>query len=333
MGESILIGRLDPFRGRWLLPLLLATLVFLALAAFADIAKLSTTLAHFRWEFFFPALGLTLVNYFLRFVKWQLFLQRLGVRGLRRADSLAVFVGGFTMVLTPGKVGEFLKAFLLKQIHGIPLSRSAPIVVAERVSDGLAMALLGSLGLASTPLGLPLVASITGSSLALVIIVQRRSWMTALLRWGERLPWIARISDPLRMLYESAYQLFNWRTTLVAVAIGTVAWALEGLALYFIFLGLGLPPSATLLGQAIFILALSTIVGAISLLPGGLGAVEFGLTGLVLLLVSPERSLAVAAAVLIRLATLWLGTGLGMVALFLYRQRFFASAPTVSRKA
>jgi uncharacterized protein (TIRG00374 family) len=83
---------------------------------------------------------------------------------------------------------------------------------------------------------------------------------------------------------------------------------------YLILLGLGVPPSASVLTDAIFVLAVSTLVGSASTLPGGLGAAEASITALLLLTITSDHALAAAATLLIRLATLWFGVTLGLIA-------------------
>ena len=41
-----------------------------------------------------------------------------------------------------GKIGELLKSYLLKMLTDVPISRSSPIIVAERLTDGIAMKVL-----------------------------------------------------------------------------------------------------------------------------------------------------------------------------------------------
>ena len=65
---------------------------------------------------------------------------------------------------------------------------------------------------------------------------------------------------------------------------------------------------------AVFILSFSTLVGAVSSLPGGLGAAEASIAGMLVLLASIPAETAAAATLLIRFATLWLGVSLGLVA-------------------
>lgn len=60
-------------------------------------------------------------------------------------------------------------------------------------------------------------------------------------------------------------------------------------------------------------LSFSTVIGAISTLPGGLGAAEASIAGMLILLLSLGTGTAAAATLLIRFATLWFGVGLGVL--------------------
>ena len=68
-----------------------------------------------------------------------------------------------------------------------------------------------------------------------------------------------------------------------------------------------------LLALAIFVMAFSTVVGAVSALPGGLGAAELSMTGMLVLLAGLDAAVASSATVLIRIGTLWFGVLLGLL--------------------
>ena len=84
-------------------------LVFLGLSVYADIGGLSEAFGRFGLETVPIALGLALLNYFLRFLRWHAYLRMLKVP-LKPKDSLIIFLTGLVLSVTPGKVGEFLKA-------------------------------------------------------------------------------------------------------------------------------------------------------------------------------------------------------------------------------
>ena len=298
--------------------LILAFIVIVAIALYADVPQMLTAFAHFRWAFLPLILGLTLFNYFFRFFKWQYYLHRLDIK-MEWKRSFLIFLSGLSMAITPGKVGELLKSYLLKRTNGEPISRTSPIIVAERLSDGIAMLLLASTGLVLYRFGWELLLFMLVVGLGAIMIIQNRALSLKLLSYGERLPVLSRIAHLIRAFYESAYTLLQWKPLLLAVSIGFVSWSGECGALYFVFTGLGIAPSLDLFIKATFILAVSSLVGSASGLPGGLGTADGSMLGLTRLLVTSSASVAGAATLLIRLCTLWFGLGLGVVALLVFR--------------
>ena len=133
-------------RNRLLFSILLGVLVYAALTAFSDFEEVANSFGDFRWELLPLILLVTCGNYGLRFVKWQYYLRAIGVTGLRFSDSFLIYFSGLGMVVTPGKVGEWLKSYLLREVHGTPVMRSAPILLAERLTDSLALLVIGGVG-------------------------------------------------------------------------------------------------------------------------------------------------------------------------------------------
>src|SRR3989441_12278069 len=157
-------------------------------------------IVHFRWEYLPLILGLTLFNYFWRFIKWQYYLKRLEVK-ISWIKSLLIFLSGLSMAITPGKVGELLKSYFLKRITGEPISRTSPVIVAERLTDGLAMLLLASTGLALYRFGWELLLLFLIVGLAGIMLIQNRRLSLAILDFGGRLPVVARVAHLLRAFY------------------------------------------------------------------------------------------------------------------------------------
>jgi uncharacterized protein (TIRG00374 family) len=306
---------------RLLVAILLGAAVFAALALLADGPKVAQALAAFDWRMLPVAVALTLWNYALRWAKWHAFLRVVGVR-VPVGESAWVFVCGLGMAITPGKVGELLKAYLLRGSRGVPASVTAPIVVAERLTDGLAMVLLALGGLASVQDGAQALAAFLLPALGLVALVRWRRGAEWVLRQAGRLPLVARQAGQARAFYESTYHLLGVRSLVVTVLLSLVSWFGEAVALFVLLLGLGHEPSVALLLQATFAMALATLLGTFSMLPGGLGLAEASLTGLLMLYV-PAMTLQLAAAgtMLFRLVTFWLAIALGLGALALYLRR------------
>jgi uncharacterized protein (TIRG00374 family) len=286
-------------------------LVILSLAG--DIQKVGQEILAFNWWMFPAALGFTLFNYALRFLKWHYYLGQIGAKDVPWRESLRLFVGGFPLAVTPGKVGEALKGVWLNQLCGLPVARGVAVVVAERISDGLAVLGLSVLGVVTYPQYWFAFAVVLVLLLGVVVVTQIRPLALWIFAQGEKVSFLRRGIAPLREFYEGSFALFRPSATLLAVGLGVVSWLGEGVGFFLILHGLGLPLSGEILTLAIFVLAFSTVVGAVSTMPGGLGAAELSIAGMLLLhpLVAPAT--ASAATLLIRLATLWFGVCLGLV--------------------
>ncbi len=305
MKDSSIFRRLVP-------GLVLGLLVFIGLALLGDLQNVSLAIINFEWKYFLVAIAFTLLNYALRFIKWHFYLGQIGVRRISVAQSLRLFIAGFPLAVTPGKVGEVLKGVWLMQLTGVPVARGVSVVVAERVSDGLAVLALSTLGVIAYPQYWPVFALVLILLLAIIVFSQVRPLAEWLLDRGEQFQAFRRVTRSAREFYEGSFALFRPGATLLAVALGTLSWLGEGIGFYFILRGLGVEPGQRMLAMAVFVLAFSTIIGAASALPGGLGAAEVSIAGLLTLTLHQEPALASTATLLIRLATLWFGVLLGL---------------------
>lgn len=300
-------------RRRLLAGLLLGLVVIIALTLAADFRQVGAHLAAFDWSRLPLILGGTLLNYALRFIKWHYFLGRIGVGDLALRQSLRIFVAGFPLAVTPGKIGEALKAVWLQQTGKAPFARGVTVVLAERISDGLAVLALSTLGVIAYPQYWPAFAAVLGLLISGIVLSQIRPLALKVLDWLARIPRLARFSASLLEFYEGTYALFRPRATLTAVGLGFFAWLGEGAAMYLVLRGLGVPAGWQVFSLAVFVLSFSTVIGAVSALPGGLGAAEVSITGMLTLLLHLPASSAAAATLLIRFATLWFGVALGLL--------------------
>jgi uncharacterized protein (TIRG00374 family) len=251
-----------------------------------------------------------------------------GVRDFRRVDSAALFISGFTLAVSPGKVAELLKSFVLKNMTGAPVASTLPVVAAERLSDGVAVLLLAALSAAGLSAGefWPLIVVSLALLATGVIVLQVRPLSLWLLAQLARVPVVRRFAAPLRALYESGYALCRLKPLVAAVSLGTVANFTDGVGVYLILLGLGLPPSAALFSQALLIISLSVVAGSLSTLPGGLGAADLSIGYLMRAMVGLSASAAGFVTLLARFIQLWFGVIVGLDVAFLFRRRLFPPA-------
>ena len=321
MAQNTLLARL---KGKLIVGIAIGGLVYLLVVVYSGWTELSAALASFPWLLFPLLLLLAFANYVFRFFKWDFYLRTLAI-DLPKKDSFIIFLSGLIMTISPGKIGELLKTVLLKQANRTPISVSAPIVVAERLTDFVALVVISLAGLAlftvETASVLVLVAVVVVLALFVGLVSNRRAslWMIGLI---EHRRMFAKVGHRLHDAYESIYRLVRPGPLTVATIWSTLAWFCECLGFWITISAFTDDPN---LMAASFIYALGTIVGVVS--PGGLGVTEGSMLGMLQTkaLMGAARlgkADAGAATLIIRIATLWFAVFVGAVVLILFQGRF-----------
>jgi uncharacterized membrane protein YbhN (UPF0104 family) len=289
---------------------LLGLLVLAGLLGAANPRRFAEQLRHFDFALLAPILALSLLNYALRFVRWEIYLKALGTT-LPRGRSLAVFLVGFLLSVTPGKAGELGKAWLVRELGGGPALRVAPAVVAERVTDLLGVAALLAVG--ALPFrGGPWWAVLGLAAVACgVIAFTWEPWAAWLFGRLAQLPIVGRRAAALSTVYQGLRSLLSPGLLAVGLLIATVAWGAEGAG--FVVAVRAYAPRAGFLA-GLFDYTASTFLGSASMLPGGLGAADGTLAAL-LRAQGLDNARATLVTFIIRGATLWFAVLLGLLAL------------------
>lgn len=258
--------------------------------------------------------SLTIANNFLRFLKWDLFLRNIGVK-IEFIDSMLIFFSGFSLLLTPGKVGgEAMKIHLLKKEKNIDTSKTTSVVVIDRVADVLGLALLGAIGLLlfGTNHGtLPFVAAISAPIITVVLMKN-----TAFTRFLLSMPLIRNISFVKNVIIH--FNTFSINVFVVSTFLAAIAWSFEAFALYYLLQSFGIP--ATLSATA-FVFGSSMLFGNITMIPGGVGAVEAGIVILIKDFFATSLALAATSAMIFRIVSFWAINVIGFAALAIFYRR------------
>lgn len=308
---------IEKLRKKILISILFAIVVFALLSIYADLNEITSEMMNFEWKYLFLILFLTILNYLLRFYKWDYYLSILDIH-VCKVDSAIVFFSGLTMSVTPGKLGEVLKSYLLKQMDNISMARTAPIVFAERLTDVVGLIILASTGSILFDNGKIVLVMILSFVALVLIVIQSRTLSLKLIGIGEQLPVISKFAHHLYDSYESAYSLLEIKPLFISITISIVSWSFECFAMWYVLKGFGIDTSLVF---ATFAFAFSSMAGAVSMLPGGLGVAEGSIVG-ILQTADISRAIAAGSALIIRFGTLWFGVLVGAFTLVLNRKKF-----------
>jgi uncharacterized protein (TIRG00374 family) len=302
--------------GKIILGVVAGVAVYVVFSIAADARSVGRALADFRWVIALFALALAFLNYLVRFVRWHYYLKVLGL-AVPAGHSFLVFLGGFSLTVTPGKLGEVVKALLLKNSHGIAAARTAPIVIAERFTDLMGLLLLACVGIftyKTDPRFLVVGAGLVGLGLVVVSVEPIANFCLRLL---THIPLVRRLTHKLDEAYRTTASLLRPRPLGLGVLLSIVSWFFECTAFWAVVHGFA--GASVELQAATFIYATMTIAGALSFLPGGLGVTELGMLAMLdKLATGCGPSVAAAATFITRLCTLWFAVVVGLAALLLF---------------
>ncbi len=340
------------YRNQIVLSLAFMAVVLVLVVLLSNAHQLADKLGDFPLLLFIPIIGLKVINWILRYLEWHYFLHIIDVypvlRGetrpapapdqpatIRVQDSFILWMASLPFALSPGKIAEVLKALILKSMTQTPVSRSAPIIFAERLVDGIAVVLL--VGISAAVAGDSLFAAEDVSAdyirailigavvfmLLLIGIIQFRSSATHLITQLGRLPLIGRLEPSIHALYESSYDLAKIRHLAPTTFFGIGAYFTDCIGFYLMLVGLGETPSGDLFVQATFILGFSVVISALSALPGGAGGREITVGALLKGVVGMGGAATGAAVLLISFFQVWIGVLVGLLVILIFRKRLF----------
>jgi len=306
-------GRVGSFQSSsWVRSVLIfsvaGVLLYGAAAVAVDYRTVVDSLLRFPAAVLCIVLGLVAAGWLIRGWRFFYYLEKTRAN-VPLTYAIAAFLAGFALTGTPGKVGEAVKGVFLKRDYGVPVTRVVGILMVERLMDLWAVLLLGSCSLLlfrgwwSLFLLCATVVVAGGAFLCMEGLYR------PVLDRMSRVSFLSWVSGKILNSLLAGRELMTPRIFFVGLMVSTVAWGLESVSLYLVLKGFDL--SATIL-QANFVYCFSQIVGALSMLPGGIGSAEAGMIGLLSVLgIAYVEGLP--AVILFRICTLWAAVIVGLV--------------------
>ena len=224
------------------------------------------------------------------------------------------------MTVSPGKLGELLKCYLLRDRRNIPVSKTSPVVVAERITDLLSMIFIAVIGLILVQHKGAMVAVAAGIVFILAIMIfllweKAFGFLTNLLC---RIKPVEKHRGNFEQFHKNCSSLLDMKSLLISVPLGILSWGAEALVLCLVALSLGIEPVLPV-GLALLAHSAGTIAGAVSMIPGGLGLTEITI-GAILTGAMSEPDAAVTTLIM-RFATLWFAVLLGIIVLGIVKKK------------
>ncbi len=290
-------------------------------------------IVNMEWYWIIPTMMmLSFLNYVIRYFKWNYYLKRIDVH-FSHADSFSIFLAGFTLTVSPGKIGEAIKGYFCRDVDGTPVAKTIPVVVSERVTDLLAMVFLAAftfLFIFTEGNQLLFVVALGGAVVVGAFVLTNKTFYNKILKRMTSFGPLKQFQDSCDVIEDTMVRTLSPKPMMVGVLISIPGWFMECIELWLllsVLSGAGLPSlsaaSLFILIQATFVHASASAIGAVAFFaPGGLGAYEIYAPA-VLTSLGFIVAVATASTILIRFVTLWFSVVVGFVALGIvtYRNR------------
>jgi glycosyltransferase 2 family protein len=286
-------------------------------------------LAGFNLVLLYPAAAFALISAALRALRWHGFLAAVGARPSLLTSIHAQLIG-FSLTMTPGKVGEVYKCHLIEQRTGVPMMRTAPIVLFEKAMDAVAFGTLAVIAAALLPGLADSVGAAARTLIVLGVLLAAGAFLLNRARPDDVRGWLLRAVGRFRlgrkvashavMALSGGMDLLRAPLLARMMVMSLAARTCDGLCLTWAAwaFGIALPPLA-----GIFALNSSGAIGGLSMLPGGVAVVETSMSGILTLFGAPTAA-ALMATLVARFLTFWGWVAFGLVLLVWGLSRGFA---------
>ena len=245
------------------------------------------------------------------FTRWNLLLKNSNVH-VPVKDNLKIYLSGFALSITPGKVGELIKSQLLKNKFGIPREKTAPIVLVEQLYNIIGIIGVSILGLWYFEFGAHIILIAASLLVIILILISSKRLFEKFLTLLSRIKFLSQYTSAFSNSYDVLRKSTRGWVVVYATILSIVFWLVESVIAYFVLLSFGVNHIEFL--SVITTYTSSIILGVASFLPLGIGVVEGSLAGF-FTLQGVDVSVALTLVIFIRIFTRWIAVSVGFVSL------------------
>jgi glycosyltransferase 2 family protein len=289
---------------------LIPVIIYLIFFLFTDLEKIWNELTNLKIEYFLIFIGFWSLGVFLRILRWDFFIKKNNVK-IPFKRNVLYYLAGYSMLLSPGRMGEIIRSPFIKRDYGVPISKTASLVIVERFYEFLANIAIISIGLFFTTIDKSILVIPAIIVISMILILVNKKLFLKCIKIFERF----KITQKILLNFEDAFDIIinlfkpkNFGPSFI-LSMGVVT--VEAIAVFSLIHAVN---SSLDFASLTVIFHTSAFIGAVSFIPAGLGVVEGGLLGLLLLYEIPEH-VGIIMSVLLRIVATGLFTVIGIICL------------------
>ena len=289
------------FDNRLILILVAAVGIYAIFLFTSDFDIISEKISNFKINYLPIILLFVGASWIPLIIRWQFLLKTCKI-DIPLAKSIFVFFSGLALEITPGQVGALIKSQILKTTSNIPRTKTAAIVLVEKLYDLIGAIIAAALGIIILGLDFYLIAIAITVLAVILFFMYSRFAFEFFFKRITKTKFFSKYIENISQFYDTVQESTNVKVATVSILLAVLYWFIIAGAAYYTLIGFDINILDYLKILAIY--STSALLGAISFIPGGIGITEGTLAGL-LTLEGVDVSTALILSVMIRIFTFW----------------------------
>ncbi len=282
--------------------------VYIVFIAYSDGMKIIYNIVQLKIDLFFVFVGFWSLAVVFRIIRWHVFMRSI-TKDIPLIRNVIYYLSGYSMLLSPGRIGEVIKSPFIKRDYGISVSKTASVIFVERFYDILASITIIGIAISFTTLPKNILVIPISMIIIMIIIMLNKKLFTKITTRLSGIKIIKNLIPNADESFEVIFGLIKLRFFLRGTGLTLCAVFCESISVYYLLESLGNKfDFATL--TAIF--HISNFLAAASMIPGGIGILEGGFSGMLILYKIPT-DISFSASILLRIVATGFFTIIGLV--------------------
>mgnify|MGYP006138056973 CR=1 FL=1 len=296
---------------RIFLVVIVIVIFYIGYIGYSDFNEFSNNIKNLKFEFIPIILLFSFIPLAILTIRQKILLKSIDIK-ISNKENFLLYLSGLSFIITPGGAGEAIKTYFLKKKYNHKIAKTIPLVLVEKYTDLISVITIIAIFSIIIQINEIIIAmSVIGIVTLITYITIRIKKMFELgLKILKKIKPLSKFTDTISESYEGIYLMTSPKIMLKSCSISISVWSIEAIAIYLVFLSFN-----TDIGfiQTTLIMYSSVIIGAVSLLPAGIGVTEVSATHF-LLKEGLEISLVTSIVFIVRLTSIWFATAIGFIA-------------------
>jgi len=296
---------------RLILTLIAAVGIYAIFLFVSDYNIISEKISNFKINYLPLILLLVSASWIPSIIKWHFLLKNCEI-DIPLTKSISVFLLGIAFEITPGHIGVLMKSQILKTSFNIPRTKTAPIVLVEKVYDLIGAILVSIIGIIIVGI-YPYLIIIAILVLAIIFFfMYYKPASEIFFKQITKTKFFSKYIENISESYKIVQKSTNVKVAIICILLAVTYWFIISAAAYYTLIAFDINIIDYFTVLAIYVT--SILLGAISFIPAGIGITEGTIAGL-LTLEGIDVSTALILSVMIRVLTLWYSVCVGFISL------------------